>query len=105
MRSGEVGVRARGGVPGGSSIISGMRGLAIASLLVPLRAPEPCAHRSGLGVSARRPTDEYDGFDAAAESGRGVGRNSCAFALRSRGELSGDAGKDDARYAPAIADV
>ena len=41
IRRGEVGVCALGGVPGGRSVLSGIRGLAIASLDAPRSEPGP----------------------------------------------------------------
>lgn len=47
---------------------------------------------SGDGVSARS-CESDAGCDDAAESGRGMGLNSFAFAFRERGEPIGDAGR------------
>ena len=82
-------------------MLSGISGLAIASLDAPRRAPDPCAHRSGDGVSARLPDKcvYAPGFDEAAESGRGAGLNSDAFAFRRRGDDRVKAGRLVARYA------
>jgi hypothetical protein len=52
----------------------------------------PWAQRSGDGVSARSAVNVL-GFDEAAESGRGYGRKSDAFALSTLWEPMGDDGK------------
>ena len=48
---------------------------------------ELCDHKSG--DSARKML----GLDEAADSGRGIGLNSFAFALSNRGDDNGDAGR------------
>ena len=47
---------------------------------------------SGDGVSARSVARE-PGLEEAADSGRGIGLNSCALAFRIRGEDNGEAGR------------
>lgn len=91
-------------MPGGKSELSGIKGLAIASFDAPLNEPGPCAHKSGDGVSWRRPRKLPDvpGMVEAAESGRGAGLNSAAFAFSSRGEERGLAGKLVARNAGGL---
>jgi hypothetical protein len=51
---------------------------------------ELCAQRSGDGVSARK---RAPGLDDAADSGRGMGLNSDAFAFKSLGDEIGEAGR------------
>lgn len=68
-------------------LVSGIRGAAMARFDFAL-----WAQRSGEGVSARSPVNVL-GFDEAAESGRGYGRKSDAFALSTLWDPIGDAGK------------
>lgn len=56
------------------------------------------AQRSGDGVSPRRAAREL-GLEEAAESGRGMGLNSDALALSSRGDDIGDDGRLTANWA------
>ena len=72
-----------------------MRGAAMASFDV---GREGGAQRSGDGVSPRRAANE-PGLEEAAESGRGMGLNSEALALRRRGDDMGDEGKLTANWA------
>jgi hypothetical protein len=72
------------------SVVSGIRGAAMARFDVAFELP--CAQRSGDGVSALSAVNVL-GFDEAAESGRGCGRKSDAFALKARWEPIGDDGK------------
>ena len=76
-------------------MLSGINGLAIASFDALLSAPPPCAHKSGDGVSALRPT--RDGKLVDADECGLVGRNSDAFALSKRGDERGEAGRLVAR--------
>ena len=78
------------GVPErGSKELSGVRGAAIASLEV---GREGGAQRSGEGVSPRSAARE-PGLDEAADNGLGIGLNSEALALSSRGEERGEDGR------------
>ena len=71
-------------------LLSGRRGAAMARFDVAFVLP--WAQRSGDGVSARSPVNVL-GFDEAAESGRGYGRKSDAFAFSTLWEPIGDEGK------------
>src|SRR3712207_31430 len=84
-RKDELGVAARG-----RRDWSRINGAAIARLDVGLCALS--VQGSGEGVSALAPIREA-GFDAAADSGRGIGLNSLALAFSRRGEESGEAGR------------
>ena len=70
-------------------VLSGVKGAAMASLEV---GREGGAHRSGEGVSPRKAAKE-PGLEEAAERGRGIGLNSEALALRSRGDSMGEDGR------------
>lgn len=83
-RKEDVGVNALG-----NKELSGVSGAAMASFEV---GREGGAHISGDGVSARRAASE-PGLDEAAERGLGMGLNSEAFALSSRGEDIGEDGR------------
>ena len=80
------------------NVLSGVRGAAIASLDV---GRDGGAQRSGLGVSPRKAANE-PGLDEAADNGRGMGLNSEALALRSRGDDRGEAGRLTANCAWVI---
>jgi hypothetical protein len=84
-RSVELGVPERDRI-----LVEGIRGAAMARFDVAFELP--WAQRSGDGVSARSPGNVL-GFDEAAESGRGCGRKSDAFALSTLWEPIGDEGK------------
>lgn len=71
-------------------LLLGIRGAAMARFEVTFELP--WAQRSGDGVSARRAVNVL-GFDEAADSGRGCGRKSDAFALSTLWEPMGEEGK------------
>lgn len=79
-------------------VLSDVRGAAIASFEV---GREGGAQRSGEGVSPRKAAND-PGLEEAAERGRGMGLNSEALALRSRGEDMGDEGRLTANWACVI---
>lgn len=71
-------------------LLFGIKGAAMARFEVTFELP--WAQRSGDGVSARSAVNVL-GFDEAAESGRGCGRKSDAFALSTLWEPIGEEGK------------
>lgn len=84
------------GVPDlGRYELSGVSGAAMANLDV---GREGGAHKSGEGVSARSAASD-PGLEEAAERGRGMGLNSDALALSSRGDDMGEDGRLTANWA------